>query len=87
MGGLLGLRGEPAFVRVYRWPGATPQMEVGHLARVARIEARLAALPGLFLAGAGLRVTGLPDCIADGRSVAARAASVRPRSGGSSGSA
>ena len=67
---LLGLRGDPVLVRVYRWPGGTPQMEVGHLARVARLEARLAAWPGLWLAGAGLRGAGLPDCIADGRAAA-----------------
>ena len=71
LGPLLGLRGEPVLVRVYRWPGGTPQMEVGHLERMARIEARLAAWPGLALAGAGLRGAGLPDCIADGRSAAA----------------
>jgi oxygen-dependent protoporphyrinogen oxidase len=73
MAPLLGLRGQPVLARVYRWPGATPQMEVGHLARMARVEERLARLPGLSLAGAGLRSTGLPDCIADGRAAAASA--------------
>jgi protoporphyrinogen/coproporphyrinogen III oxidase len=71
LGPLLGLRGEPVLARVYRWPGGTPQMVVGHLARMARIEARLATGPGLLLAGAGLRGTGLPDCIADGRTAVA----------------
>ncbi|HEY2944550.1 MAG TPA: protoporphyrinogen oxidase [Vicinamibacteria bacterium] len=80
---LLGLRGEPVLVRVYRWPGGTPQMEVGHLGRMARVEARLAACPGLLLAGAGLRGVGLPDCIADGRAAAAAARTLL--SGGSSG--
>jgi oxygen-dependent protoporphyrinogen oxidase len=73
MGPLLGLRGEPVLTRVYRWPGGTPQMEVGHFERMKQVEARLAALPGLRLAGAGLRSTGLPDCIADGRAAAAEA--------------
>ena len=67
---LLGLRGDPALVRVYRWPAGTPQMEVGHLVRLERIEARLEGVPGLLLAGAGLRGAGLPDCIADGRAAA-----------------
>jgi oxygen-dependent protoporphyrinogen oxidase len=62
----LGLRGEPVVTRVFRWPEATPQMEVGHLARVAALDARLASVPGLQLIGAGLRVTGVPDCIAEG---------------------
>ncbi|PYQ21058.1 MAG: protoporphyrinogen oxidase [Acidobacteria bacterium] len=73
MGPLLGLRGAPVLARVYRWPAGTPQLEVGHLDRMARIEARLAGRPGLFLAGAGLRGTGLPDCIGDGRAAAAAA--------------
>jgi oxygen-dependent protoporphyrinogen oxidase len=47
---------------------------VGHLDRVARIEQRLAAVPGVFLAGSGFRAIGIPDCIADARAVAARAA-------------
>ena len=67
LGPLLGLRGAPVYRRVCRWPSATPQMEMGHRERVARVEARLRGLPGLFLTGAGLRGTGMPDTIADGR--------------------
>lgn len=66
LGPVLGLRGEPVLTRVYRWPQGTPQLEVGHLDRVAALERRLANAPGLFLTGAGLRVTGIPDCVADG---------------------
>jgi oxygen-dependent protoporphyrinogen oxidase len=82
MGPVLGLRGSAVLERVYRWPRATPQMEVGHLARMARLEAIVAGLPGLFLSGAGLRGTGLPDTIADGQRAAAAAAafvSSRPK--------
>lgn len=68
---LLGLVGEPVLRRVYRWPEATPQMEVGHLERVAAIEASVAEAPGLFLTGAGLRVTGIPDVVADATRTAA----------------
>jgi oxygen-dependent protoporphyrinogen oxidase len=71
---VLGLRGAPLLARVYRWPRATPQLEVGHLERVASIGRRLADVPGLFLTGAGLRVTGIPDCIADGTRTARAAA-------------
>lgn len=73
MGPVLGLRSGPVLARVYRWPRATPQMEVGHLERVAEIERRMAAIPGLFVTGAGLRGAGLPDCIADGARVATAA--------------
>ena len=75
MGALLGLRGVPVLERVYRWPCATPQMEVGHLARISRLEAHIAARPGLFVTGAGLRGTGLPDTIADAQRVASAASS------------
>jgi oxygen-dependent protoporphyrinogen oxidase len=81
---VLGLRGSAVLERIYRWPRATPQMEVGHLARMARLEAIVAGLPGLFLSGAGLRGTGLPDTIADGQRAAAAAAafvSSRPKEG------
>lgn len=74
LGPVLGLRGEPVVTRVYRWPEGTPQMEVGHLERVAEVEQRLAAIPGLFLTGAGFRSTGIPDGVADGTRVAAAAA-------------
>ena len=71
---LLRISGAPALARVYRWPDANPQHEVGHLARVAAIDARLARLPGLHLAGAAFRGVGIPDCIAAGRGAAGAAA-------------
>ena len=70
---VLGLRCAPVLARVYRWPGATPQMEVGHLERMAELERRLAEIPGLILTGAGIRVTGLPDTVAEGFRAAAAA--------------
>jgi oxygen-dependent protoporphyrinogen oxidase len=74
MGPVLGLSGEPTLVRVYRWPKATPQMEVGHLQKVARVERALQEVPGLFVTGAGLRGTGIPDAIGDAQRTAAKAA-------------
>ena len=71
---LLGASGAPTLTRVYRWPQATPQMEVGHQARVAQLERRLAEMPGLFLTGAGLRSVGIPDGVADATRVAEAAA-------------
>jgi protoporphyrinogen/coproporphyrinogen III oxidase len=72
---LLGITGPPQFTRLYRWPRANAQHEVGHLARLAEIEQRLEALPGLFLTGSGYRGTGITDCVADARRVAGEAAS------------
>ena len=51
-----------------------PQLEVGHLQRMERIERRLATLPGLFLSASGFRGVGLPDCINDAHAVADRVA-------------
>lgn len=71
---LLGITGEPLFARVFRWTRQSPQYEVGHLDRLATIERRVAAIPGLFVTGSGFRAIGIPDCVADGRDTAARAA-------------
>ena len=69
----LQIDGPPGLTRVYRWERANPQHEVGHLDRVAAIERRLEHWPGLYLTGSGFRGVGIPDCLADGRSVAVAA--------------
>ncbi|HET6897974.1 MAG TPA: protoporphyrinogen oxidase [Vicinamibacteria bacterium] len=71
---VLGLRGAPVLARVYRWRRATPQMTVGHLERMRRLDRIVEGLPGLFLTGAGLHGTGIPDGIADGGRAARAAA-------------
>ena len=71
---VLGITGDPSLTRVYRFDRASAQHEVGHLERVRRIDAALAEFPGLYLIGSGLRVTGIPDCIADARAHASKAA-------------
>lgn len=69
-----GISAEPALWRIKRWPLGMPQYVVGHRERLDRIEARLAGLPGLLLAGSSYRGVGLPDCIASGWHAAAAAA-------------
>jgi oxygen-dependent protoporphyrinogen oxidase len=78
MAGILGLRSEPVMCRVFRWPGGTPQLEVGHLERMAALEKEFASVPGLHLTGAGIRTTGIPDSVADGTR-AGEAAAEGPR--------
>lgn len=80
LGGVLGIRTEPRFARVYRWRDASPQLIVGHAARVSHIERQLEAHPGLFVTGRGIRAVGIPDCVADARRVAASAAQSVKRS-------
>jgi oxygen-dependent protoporphyrinogen oxidase len=69
----LDIQAPPAFQRVFRWPRAMPQYNLGHLDRLAVIDRRLEALPGLFVAGNAYRGVGLPDCIASGETAAERA--------------
>lgn len=62
---LLGIGAGPLFWRIYRWPKATPQYDVGHLDRVAAIEA---ALPrNVHVAGSPYRGLGIPDCVHQAR--------------------
>ncbi len=70
----LGPLGEPSFSRVVRWIDRTPQVEVGHAARLASFESALEEHPGLFVLGSGLRGVGIPDSIAAAREVASRIA-------------
>ena len=76
---LLGVTGDPVLARVYRWPHASAQQEVGHLALVAQIEDCLAGHQGLFISAAGFRGSGIADCVADGRRQAHAAAAAVPR--------
>ena len=71
---VLGITGAPHLVRVQRWPRAGAQHNVGHAARLSRIDDRLDRLPGFFVAGSGFHSIGVPDCVAGGRAAAARAA-------------
>jgi oxygen-dependent protoporphyrinogen oxidase len=72
LGQILGLAAPPRFTRVYRWRSAMAQYQVGHLARLDRIERLRKQLPGLALAGNGYRGIGVPDCIHSGQEAAAQ---------------
>jgi protoporphyrinogen/coproporphyrinogen III oxidase len=65
-----GVSGPPAEARVTRWGGGLPQYTVGHLDRVARIRASVAAQPGLAVCGAAYDGLGIPACIATARTAA-----------------
>jgi protoporphyrinogen/coproporphyrinogen III oxidase len=62
-----GVRGNPVDVRVSRWGGGLPQYSVGHLDRVVRIRAGVAAEPGLAICGAAYDGVGIPACISTAR--------------------
>jgi oxygen-dependent protoporphyrinogen oxidase len=56
----------PTMQTVHRWPRAIPQYELGHGQRVQRIEDAVAALPGVFITGYGLRGIGFADAAVNG---------------------
>ncbi len=70
----MGVTGEPVFRRIVRWPNAIPQYVIGHLDRVARIDAHARAHPGLFLTGNSFRGVAMADCVDQAGEVAAKVA-------------
>jgi len=68
---VLGLDVVPSMTRVYRWDRGMPQYNMGHIGRVDRIDAEMARLPGIELAGNYLRGVGIPDCVVSGETAAA----------------
>jgi oxygen-dependent protoporphyrinogen oxidase len=69
---LMGVNAEPLFSLNHKWPNSMPQYTVGHTARIAELEERVAALPGLHLAGNAYHGVGIPDCVRSARRAAER---------------
>jgi protoporphyrinogen/coproporphyrinogen III oxidase len=69
---ILNVREEPVAMRIFRWPTAMAQYEVGHLTRVEIVRRELEELPTLALAGNAYAGIGVPDCIRSGRDAAKR---------------
>lgn len=69
----LGITAAPVLQRLHRWDMGMPQYTVGHVRRVDAINARAAAFPGLFLAGASYGGVGIPQCVESGTRAAAAA--------------
>ena len=67
---ILGLTAEPLFTHLHRWPDSMAQYIVGHEAGLQAIQAELAKLPGVFLAGNAYSGIGISDCIRTGRAAA-----------------
>ncbi|HEY0947307.1 MAG TPA: protoporphyrinogen oxidase [Opitutaceae bacterium] len=74
LGDLLGVRGEPVFVRHNVWPRAIPQYNLGYerfLESMVRCERDC---PGLFIGGHVRDGIALPACVTSGEKLAARVA-------------
>jgi len=74
---IAGIEAAPKFLRIHRWPRSMAQYTVGHPQRLAEIQARVEAIPGLELAGNAYEGIGIPDCIRLGKRAAEKLVSFR----------
>lgn len=58
----MGVTGEPAFTRVFRWPKAIPQHEIGHRMRSGEISELAEPFHGLMLRGCAYFGVAINDC-------------------------
>lgn len=69
---LMGISARPIARTEQAWPRAMAQYNVGHAAKVKRIEEMVAQTPGLNLAGNAYKGIGIPDCVRMGKEAAER---------------
>jgi len=70
---IIGLTARPVMTKIYRWVNGMPQYTVGHLERVANIEARVLANPGFYVVGGSYKGVGVGDCMNAGAQAADKA--------------
>ncbi|MDT4930961.1 MAG: protoporphyrinogen/coproporphyrinogen oxidase [Pseudonocardiales bacterium] len=78
---LLGVEAAPVDAVVTRWGGGLPQYAVGHLERIGRVRAAVAAVPGLAVCGAAFDGVGVPACIGSAYAAVARVVASLPERG------
>jgi oxygen-dependent protoporphyrinogen oxidase len=61
--GIVGLRANAKFSRVYRWQKGMPKYTVGHLDRMAILDRKISVHVGLHLIGCSYKGIGIGDCI------------------------
>ncbi|MGW0044305.1 protoporphyrinogen oxidase [Rhodococcus sp. NPDC003348] len=69
-----GVTDQPVAAFVQRWHGGLPQYRAGHLEIVDRLEAAIAGVDGIEIAGAMLHGVGVPACVASATTAATRLA-------------
>jgi oxygen-dependent protoporphyrinogen oxidase len=70
---LLGVRGDPVFLRHTAWPHAIPQYQLGHEKFLAAMTDCENTHPGLFIGGQARDGVALTACLAAGENLAHRA--------------
>jgi oxygen-dependent protoporphyrinogen oxidase len=76
--GLLGLSAPPAFAHIVRHERALPQYTLGHLGRVAALEAGERRYPGLYFHGNAYHNAGVPELVSRSGKLARRMAEEFP---------
>ncbi len=69
---IMNIKSSPDFVRIYRHEKAIPQYNVGHSARLERIDKYMKKHKGLYLTGNSYRGIGFNDCIENSYKLAER---------------
>ena len=67
---ILGIKSDPEFTMIERYPNAMPQYNVGHIAKVERIKNELDKHTGLQIAGNAYNGVGIPDSVHSGEEAA-----------------
>jgi oxygen-dependent protoporphyrinogen oxidase len=75
---IMGITATPVLARAYRWKKSNPQYNVGHSVLVDEIDQVVEEHPGLYLAGAAFRGSGIPDCIQSGIDTARKITQQQP---------
>jgi oxygen-dependent protoporphyrinogen oxidase len=70
--GILGVKADPVLKRVFRWERGMPQYTIGHLDRVALVDAWIGETPGIAVAGGSYRGVGIPNCIESGEAAVSK---------------
>lgn len=68
---ILGIKSEPEFTMIQRYPDAMPQYHVGHIEKVGKIKEQVSRLEGLQIAGNAYDGVGIPDSVHSGEQAAA----------------
>jgi oxygen-dependent protoporphyrinogen oxidase len=68
---LLSIQGSPLFENVTRWRHAIPQYDLGHIERIARVEAVLRSFSGLYVCANWRGGVSLADCVSNAEILAA----------------
>ncbi len=75
---ILGIQGQPEFLRIQAWPRAIPQYELGYLTRIEEIGTLESRWPNLHLAGNWRGGIAVGDCLINGQKLAEKLAASQP---------